>query len=785
VTGADGNFYFDLVPDEYIISVEDSLGRATKDESLLGGVPADRLAHYQHEWHITEDWFYVPQVDNSVDNDFRVMTDAAGTPVAFSTLVQPPLSSGVKNVNFLLEGSALADISGVVFADVTPAGTGDGVFNGNDVAAPGFIVYLDTNNSGQFELTDEYVTTGADGRYSLSVDLEDTSVVRLAAIPLNANWIATNPAGAVYSLLVSPGDILSEQNFAFRPTNGSGNAAGNTPGSILGVAFDDVNGDGVRQANELGISGLRVFHDLDSSGTWDANEPFAFTTDNGAYFLANITPGSVRLDIEISSALSLTTPVAGFRTVMLLSDGTVTNQLFGIRNQSNSDWGDLAGYPTLLVDNGPRHVVVPGFQLGAKIDMEMDGQPTANADGDDAVMGDEDGVVIVSNGGLLQPGANTVRVTVRGVGGYLNAWMDFNNDGDFTDPGEQIFADLHLNQGPNGTSLSHDLIVTAPAGMAGGPIAARFRWGNPGLSFVGPDTIGEVEDYRLANSLQPVLVFASGDFDQSGLVDHDDYVLWKATYGTSDLRADGNNDGQVNSADYTIWRNNMGAESYFGAGAATGAGSASTLAAGASVALANPSAARAAAFARALAVQNDISGGQHSEGDAVVAARLMAAGAVPMTVQVGNITQTVYYLPSQDGSAALPTGWTIAAHAVLPTSEVTTATEDAAAPSTSSDSLATSSALRTRWFDGVDAVHQRASNSHQHEASNFLAPERISARSDHALRLLERAWSNYARGRDEFDVMPLSQSTGDDENEAMDLAVAALFAEDSVLPASL
>lgn len=53
-----------------------------------------------------------------------------------------------------------------------------------------------------------------------------------------------------------------------------------------------------------------------------------------------------------------------------------------------------------------------------------------------------------------------------------------------------------------------------------------------------------------------------GDYDDSGTVDHGDYDLWRASFGSStELAADGNGDGRVDSADYTIWRNNFGATS--------------------------------------------------------------------------------------------------------------------------------------------------------------------------------------------------------------------------------
>ena len=49
--------------------------------------------------------------------------------------------------------------------------------------------------------------------------------------------------------------------------------------------------------------------------------------------------------------------------------------------------------------------------------------------------------------------------------------------------------------------------------------------------------------------------FQPGDYDQSGVVDPDDYALWASLYGSdTDTRADGNDDGVVDAADYTVWR---------------------------------------------------------------------------------------------------------------------------------------------------------------------------------------------------------------------------------------
>ena len=108
------------------------------------------------------------------------------------------------------------------------------------------------------------------------------------------------------------------------------------------------------------------------------------------------------------------------------------------------DWGDAPDqpYPTLLVNNGANHVIVPGIQMGTFIDPEMDGQPLPNAQGDDLTASDDaDGVLFTS--WILAGQLATLVVTVT-TPGMLNAWIDFNKDGDWMDSGEQIFTNMFL-----------------------------------------------------------------------------------------------------------------------------------------------------------------------------------------------------------------------------------------------------------------------------------------------------------------------------------------------------
>jgi hypothetical protein len=154
------------------------------------------------------------------------------------------------------------------------------------------------------------------------------------------------------------------------------------------------------------------------------------------------------------------------------------------------DYGDAPDptYPTLLANNGASHGAT-GPMLGNTRDHEPDGQPTINADGDDTgLTDDEDGVVFTSP--LVPTEQATVDVTASS-GGVLNAWVDFNLDGDWFDAGEQIFTDQVLVAGVNSLAFS------LPAGAVANTVFySRFRLDSGGgLNPNGQAADGEVEDH--------------------------------------------------------------------------------------------------------------------------------------------------------------------------------------------------------------------------------------------------------------------------------------------------
>ncbi|MCH8128167.1 lamin tail domain-containing protein, partial [candidate division KSB1 bacterium] len=166
-------------------------------------------------------------------------------------------------------------------------------------------------------------------------------------------------------------------------------------------------------------------------------------------------------------------------------------------------------YPTLLKDNGARHVLNGTTFLGFAVDAEPDGQPDATATDDDTngVPDDEDGVVFTS---FLAPGNNATADVTASIAGKLNAWIDFNRDGDWEDANEQIFTNLDLNAGLNSV-----LTYSVPASALQGVTFARFRFNSTGdLSFDGLALDGEVEDYKVEIGITDCFITPTTDTNQ-------------------------------------------------------------------------------------------------------------------------------------------------------------------------------------------------------------------------------------------------------------------------------
>ena len=236
----------------------------------------------------------------------------------------------------------------------------------------------------------------------------------------------------------------------------------------------------------------------------------SFFTGDGYYYLYDNGPGRhtgevFRIDITDPSNIDPTAVPFSKPRKTSLNDGVMWAGNFILldfgdapddSNVSSGDGTKEGNYRTLLSDNGPRHTIPYSgaiVYLGANPpDFEDDANATKDALGDD----NDDGVTF--EGKTLQ-GAEIVanskidlEITTTG-NGDLNAWIDWNSDGNFTSS-EQIATD---EDGFSGSISLKDIKV--PSKMKTDVMSvARFRYStDKGLEATGPAKDGEVEDYMI------------------------------------------------------------------------------------------------------------------------------------------------------------------------------------------------------------------------------------------------------------------------------------------------
>jgi hypothetical protein len=176
------------------------------------------------------------------------------------------------------------------------------------------------------------------------------------------------------------------------------------------------------------------------------------------------------------------------------------------------DYGDapdpftttLGRYPTLKANDGARHVVSnSSLQLGGGITSESEGKPQPLGDGDE----NDDGVSFRfqtntytgTQAPMFNKNVDTELTVTMSAPGILNGWIDFNFDGDWTDPGENVFDNVVFSVGSLTQTLKVRVPATAPNVTVATTSFARFRASSAGsLLPTGLALDGEVEDYRVS-----------------------------------------------------------------------------------------------------------------------------------------------------------------------------------------------------------------------------------------------------------------------------------------------
>jgi len=322
-------------------------------------------------------------------------------------------------------------------------------------------------------------TEGNPGGALVSDDL-DGNWTELWTPPLAANGYATD-----YSFATG-----TDLQFDYRNTTGIGYDVYVTLAGANGATYYYIFRDQIADSQQW----TRVYVPLDAA-EWHTG----FDFDTGPIGAA---PTAAQFEAALANVDHFAFSIEG--------QGGQDTTYFDNFGQPCEDYGDApasygsASHRAVNLDAEDHRAPV---MLGASIDIEDGDQPTDGADGDDANgVDDEDGVAVnpalgyptpTLRTGLdpltFAPAQNTLDVAVSAAG-YASAWVDWNQDGDFDDAGEQVANaqpvtpgtnQLTFEQGtnPNGTSTYLRVRYSTDAAAVASPTGAA------------PD--GEVEDYRV------------------------------------------------------------------------------------------------------------------------------------------------------------------------------------------------------------------------------------------------------------------------------------------------
>lgn len=283
------------------------------------------------------------------------------------------------------------------------------------------------------------------------------------------------------------GDTLQTLHAGLNPIGLRNNTDGTAPSFNLALSAT---------LNSSPVSLRYVLGDAEDASTGES----IVATTNGTAWQTVESSGSISATTG-STSTTITDPAnAGGGTAVL--ETTASNLSLGIT--LNGGGGTAAAFGILTpydYSDAPltgtsygaaNHRTLAGLKMGSAVTTETSAydSPTASADSDDAVT--------LPN--LYRGVATSINVAVTGPG-KLSAWIDYNDDGDFADSGEQIASsasDGGAGDSDGSVNGTIRIALTPPAGAATTPTIARFRFSsNTGPASSGLAGYGEVEDYQL------------------------------------------------------------------------------------------------------------------------------------------------------------------------------------------------------------------------------------------------------------------------------------------------
>jgi hypothetical protein len=270
-----------------------------------------------------------------------------------------------------MQGASAAggSISGTVFDDLN----NDRSFS-SETGHAAVTVFLDLDNDGIFNNADVSTTTDGSGVYTFSNVADGLYSVRVIA-PGGFGATTTNPL----AVAVSGGANVASANVGI-----------SNVGAVSGYIYDDVNGNGVQDGGEAGLSGRTVWLDRAINGVIGATEPFITTDVTGYYSFTGLAAGSTAPVRTVMPAN--TTRITVLPTTFIVTPGMIETHIdFGLFTN-----GSFGGFVYDDTDgSGSRSVSEAGLS-GRTVYCDANGNNLKDS-GEPSALTDSSGSYVVGN----------------------------------------------------------------------------------------------------------------------------------------------------------------------------------------------------------------------------------------------------------------------------------------------------------------------------------------------------------------------------------------------------
>ena len=210
-----------------------------------------------------------------------------------------------------LAATQKAKLTGQLFNDLD----GDGVKDSGEGAMSNIRVFLDADKDGIYDTGETSTMTDASGNYTFTLS---AGTYRVKSMIGGSAYRVTTPASGYADVTLASGQIVTGKHFGFT-----------LKVLISGNVFRDTDGDRVKDAGEIGLSGWRVFIDTDKDGVWDSTEKSVLTDSSGNWSFKGESAKAFTVRVVQQSKFTRTTPTSGSFAFTLAGGQTKTGLLFG------------------------------------------------------------------------------------------------------------------------------------------------------------------------------------------------------------------------------------------------------------------------------------------------------------------------------------------------------------------------------------------------------------------------------------------------------------------------